>query len=267
VTAVPRSSTDAPLVVVTCRDGDLGLARQLAKQLELPFLPDAPSQHALAGLELVLGPERLELRDAGRRIGPISADFLLADFARRRRLAGRRSEPLARAVGLGKGELPQVLDATAGLGRDSVLLAWLGCEVTAVERHPVVAALLQDGLRRAAAAPLPMPMVAARVHLVVGDARLVLAAGVEPRPDVVLLDPMFPRERRTALARRELQLLRRLVGDDEDAHELLARALQVARRRVVVKRHAQAPPLAGRRPDLRLAGASTRFDVYLRAPG
>jgi len=175
----------------------------------------------------------------------------------RLRRAGLRKEALARAVGLGSGTRT-VLDATAGLGGDSALLAWLGAQVTAVERQPVVAALLRDGLRRAAADPR-FGALAGRVQVVVGDAREVLRAG-EP-PDAVLIDPMFPAGR-TALGRGELQLLRRIVGEDEDADELLAVALAVARRRVVVKRPARASPLAGRAPHLSSRGASTRFDVY-----
>jgi len=68
---------------------------------------------------------------------------------------------------------------------------------------------------------------------------------------------------RSALGRGELQRLRRLVGEDEDADELLAAALAVARRRVVVKRPSRAAPLGGRAPHLISRGASTRFDVYL----
>jgi 16S rRNA (guanine1516-N2)-methyltransferase len=42
-----------------------------------------------------------------------------------------------------------VIDGTAGLGKDAFVLAGLGCKVTLVERHPVVVALLADGLARA----------------------------------------------------------------------------------------------------------------------
>jgi 16S rRNA (guanine1516-N2)-methyltransferase len=98
------------------------------------------------------------------------------------------------------------------------------------------------------------------------DARELLARPGREAPDAVLLDPMFPRDDRTALGRGELQILRQLVGADEDAAELLEHALACARRRVVVKRPAHAALLGGRAPQLRLTGTSTRFDVYLVAP-
>ena len=53
-----------------------------------------------------------------------------------------------------------------------------------------------------------------------------------------------------------------LVGGDEDADSLLPLALQVAQRRVVVKRSRHAPVLAGIKPGLVMEGESTRFDIY-----
>jgi 16S rRNA (guanine1516-N2)-methyltransferase len=263
------SESQAPRVAVALLEGgDARRASELAERLGLP-LAQAATQPAgdPDTLWLCAADGRLELRSPARRHGAIRAELAEGLFDRRRRRAGVRSEPLARAAGLGKGPPPRVLDATAGLGRDAALLAWLGCEVTAVERHPVVAALLADALERAAQRPELAAAFQGRLRLIVGDARDVLAAARgDAAPDVVLLDPMYPVARRSALARKELQALRQLVGDDEDADALLQPALAAARRRVVVKRHAHAPPLAGRAPDLRLPGASTRFDVYLARP-
>ena len=56
---------------------------------------------------------------------------------------------LAKAVGLKKGACPDVIDCTAGLGRDAFVLASLGCRVVMLERVTVVHALLNDGLAQA----------------------------------------------------------------------------------------------------------------------
>lgn len=84
------------------------------------------------------------------------------------------------------------------------------------------------------------------------------------RPDVVYLDPMFPERHKSADVKKEMQAFHRLVGRDEDAGELLALALSVARYRVVVKRPRKAPDLAGVAPSHRIEGKSSRFDVYAR---
>jgi 16S rRNA (guanine1516-N2)-methyltransferase len=217
-----------------------------------------------AGLALVRAEGRLELHSHDS--GPVCADFAAAGLRRRLLRAGPRSEPLVRASGLRRGAVLRVLDATAGLGRDAFLLAWLGADVLAVERQPIIAALLLDALDRARALPELAP-AAARVRVQVADALQVLAAlAPADQPEVVLLDPMFPDLRRSAAPRKELAALRRLLGDADDAAQLLPAALAVARRRVVVKRPAHAPVLGGIAPHHSLPGASTRFDVYLPRP-
>lgn len=244
---------------------DEGAARWAAR-LGLPLLASRPA----AGLVLVLRPGApggmLALEEAAGRARPLAVDFAAGRQAWRARRGG--PELLARAAGLRGGRRPAVLDATAGLGADAWVLAGLGCAVTAVERHPVVAALLEDGLRRAALRP-ELAERAARVRLLRADAREVLGQempeGGGPWP-VACLDPMYPTAcpagRGSALPRREMRLLRHLVGEDGDAEALLRAALGRARR-VVVKRPRRAPPLAGLEPHHRVEGASTRYDVYL----
>jgi 16S rRNA (guanine1516-N2)-methyltransferase len=190
---------------------------------------------------------------------PVSADWTTPEM--RRRIAGGRRQLLGRAAGLAKAPAPEVLDGTAGLGRDAFVLASLGARITLAERNPTVAALLEDARRRAAADPATAA-AAARTQVVHADARRVLETAATGF-DVVYLDPMYPHQGRTALAAKELQLLRELCGADPDADALLAPALAVARRRVVVKRPLKAPPLAGRAPSLAFSGTQARFDVYL----
>ena len=95
-------------------------------------------------------------------------DFVEGAVAHRRKFGGGRGQSIAKAVGLKSGAMPTVVDATAGLGRDAFVLASLGCKVTLIERSPVVAALLQDGLARAAQDPEIGPWVSERMHLLQG---------------------------------------------------------------------------------------------------
>ena len=197
----------------------------------------------------------------------LRADLVRGRLAWRLRHGGGRGQAVARAVGLGKGRAaPTVLDATAGLGRDAAVLAALGAEVEAWERHPVVHALLEDALTRAAADVETRSLLGERLALHAGDATTRLRDPAKPCPQVVLLDPMHPARRGSALPRLEMQLFRALVGEDADQTGLLDTALVSGARRVVVKRPVDAPPLAsgtGRQPDHAVAGRTTRFDVYL----
>lgn len=238
-------------------------AAALAATLALPLVPD-PVATGFTHL-LVLTPERLELRELGSDApGPVYADFVTGAVAHRRRFGGGRNQPLARAVGLKSGAAPTVVDATPGLGRDAFVLAWLGCTVGLVERSPIIAALLRDGLRRAARDPDIGPLVEARLRLTVADGRAyVRELAEDQRPDVIYLDPMYPHRQKSARVGKEMRLLRQLVGDDSDAPELLAVALAGTRRRVVVKRPRRAPALAGPPPSFHIVAPNTRFDVYL----
>ena len=237
-------------------------AAALLAELELPLVAD-PNADGFTHL-LAVTPERLELRELGPNApGPVYADFAAGAVAHRRRFGGGRNQPLARAVGLKGGVAPTVVDATAGLGRDAFVLAGLGCAVRLVERSPIIAALVRDGLRRAARDPDIGPLVMERLSLIVADGRNYLQ-GLAPtqRPDVVYLDPIYPHRRKAALVGKEMRLLRQLVGDDDDASELLAIALTCARRRVIIKRPRRAPVLAGPPPGFEIVAPNTRFDVY-----
>jgi 16S rRNA (guanine1516-N2)-methyltransferase len=150
-----------------------------------------------------------------------------------------------------------VIDATAGLGRDAALMTLAGCHVTALERSPIIAALLQDGLDRAGAA-------LAGLRVVRQDALHFIAEIPDAdRPDVIYLDPMFPHRTKSALVSKEMRLCRLVTGDDPDAAQLLDLARSKARSRIVVKRPLRAPTLDGSKPAFDYRGKAVRFDVYL----
>ena len=197
--------------------------------------------------------------------GPVRVDFADAALQRRTSHGHAAGESVARACGLRKGATPRVLDATAGLGRDSWILASLGATVDMFERSAIVHALLADGLRRAHAAPA-LQATAERLTLHGIDAHSALAAmaqqSAESRPEVVYLDPMFPHREKSAKVKKDMWAFRHMVGSDLDADALLELARAVAAKRVVVKRPRIAPDLNGEPPHQRLLGQSSRFDLY-----
>jgi 16S rRNA (guanine1516-N2)-methyltransferase len=201
--------------------------------------------------------------------GAVFAEFVNGPLGFRRRQGGRASDPLVRAVlGSRPAAVRTVLDATAGLGRDAVLLACAGLRVTACERSRTVAALLADGLRRAHAAdPELAAILESRLCIIVDSAERHLGRlGADERPDVIYLDPMHPPRRKAALVRKELRALRYLLsdgeGDEQDDPQLLQQSLAAARQRVVVKRPRHAAPLPGPTPPHQLPGKRVRFDIY-----
>lgn len=75
-----------------------------------------------------------------------NAAGLKAEVPRLKR-ASLKSEMIARACHLT--EKPKLIDATAGLGHDSLLMAYLGANVTLVERHPILFTLLESSKEQA----------------------------------------------------------------------------------------------------------------------
>ncbi len=170
-------------------------------------------------------------------------------------------------MGVAGGQRLQVLDATAGLGRDSFVLADMGCAVTLCEREPVIAAMLAQGLQLALARGDEwLRQVVQRMRLFPGDARDpgAMPAGLA---DVIYLDPMFPERDKSAAVKKEMALFQALLASadcQQDAERLLLWALDQDVARVVVKRPPRAPYLAGRQPSHSIAGKAVRFDVHVR---
>lgn len=211
-----------------------------------------------AGLLLRATPEGLELARADG-LATRAAGELLA-----RPRQGDR-DPLWRSVLAGKGS---VVDATAGLGADAFHLAAKGASVTMIERSPVLAALLDDAIRRAVSGALGAgaTKAALRLRLLVGEAATLLA-DPELAADVVYLDPMFATEGGKAAPPKGMALLRALFAAEGSSSQaaderLLDAARRAAAKRVVVKRSLRAEPLAGARPSGAISGRTVRYDLY-----
>lgn len=205
----------------------------------------------------------LHKRDEPKLDG-IVVDFISGAVAHRRKFGGGRGQSIAKAVGLKQGVMPVVVDGTAGLGRDAFVLASLGCKVIMVERHPVVAALLEDGLRRAYDDAEIGAWMGERMSLFPGSSLEALAK-ITDAVDVVYLDPMYPHRDKSALVKKEMRVFQSLVGADLDADGLLTPALALATKRVVVKRPDYAEDLDGIKPSMVIATKKNRFDVYVKA--
>ena len=192
-------------------------------------------------------------------------DMLLrGDFARmlpRLRADRLAHELLVRAARVRGADAPVAVDATAGLGEDSLLLAAAGFSVTLIERDPAIAALLSDELARAGE-DAQLAGIVSRMRLIEGDAVEVLPA-LGFVPDVVFLDPMFPAKRKDAATKKKLQVFQMLEKPCDSEEELLAAAIAARPRKVVVKRPLKGPHLGGVKPSSSIAGKVVRYDIIV----
>lgn len=232
-----------------------------------------PATDTGADFLLELTREGLQLRWRSKpEYQPLTLDYTRGKQAWRQQLGGGKQEAVVRAVGLGKGFRPRVIDATAGLGRDGLMLAHAGCEVWLLERNPAIHALLQHAIVHLQQFHLEQENAehwsCHRVHML-PPGSLLNAADIQEQllaiaPHTIYLDPMFPEKEKSAAVKKEMQILQHLVGADLDADSLLPAALAVASCRVVVKRPARAPFLAGQTPSSQIASKKHRFDVYIK---
>jgi len=255
-------------LVLLCAPGFSDLALAKAESIGIVFDGERESlkfeEHPLV---LWLDESGLSLRQTGRKaMGPVQCDFVGGEARHRRLYGGGKNQLIARAVGIKDGIRPSIADLTAGLGGDAFVFASLGCQITLVERNPVVAALLEDGFQRASIAAqtdVDLEPVIARMKVVpVSAADWFERIEVGNAPQVIFLDPMFPERKKSAQVNKSMQLFQQIVGGDEDAYQLLSRALAIASHRVVVKRPSRAPWLNDQEPGYALSGKSVRFDIY-----
>lgn len=219
-------------------------------------MTEASELAASVGLELCADGSGLALVGDGMA--------LRADFTRmlpRLRPDRLARELLVRAARVRGVEAPVVVDATAGLGEDSLLLAAAGFSVRLYERDPVIAALLRDALERAAGLP-GLADAVSRMKLFEEDSIAAMRT-LDTLPDVVLLDPMFPERTKSAAVKKKFQLLHRLERPCDDEFALLDAARAARPRKIVVKRPPKGPLLAGTKPSYQVIGKAVRYDVIV----
>lgn len=159
-----------------------------------------------------------------------------------------------------KGDLTAI-DATAGLGEDALLLAAAGFTVDLFEYNPMIAALLRDTLRRAAEVP-ELQEIVARMHLKQGDS-IIEMSKLKGQHSVILLDPMFPARQKSGAVKKKFQLLKYLEQPCFMEEELMEAAIQAQPFKIIVKRPAKAPHLAGRKPTNAIIGKGIRYDCIV----
>jgi len=242
---------------------------KLSQQTALPLLNKKIQPDYLLHIKT----ERLELQQINHSSSkkpkkPLSifADFTGGKSQYRRLHGGGKGQDIAKAIGLNKIKQAHVLDLTAGMGADAFVLASLGCQVTMIERNPVVHALLKDALERAnLSTDKDLQAILKQLTLINNNASQyldeLLASAL---PDVIYLDPMFPEKTKSAQVKKEMQFFHDIVGSDTDSEALFLKALSKAKKRIVVKRPRLAETITKQlKPDFVISGKSTRYDVYL----
>jgi len=245
------------------------LRQQQAKEFcQLNQLPLLPKKNPQYDLQLLFHDDVIELFDTALNTA-ISIDFVHGSLAHRQQFGGGRGQAICKAMGLKSGVTPRILDTTAGLAGDAFVLATEGCPITLLERSPVLFALIENAVERALLSESFQTIVNQGFHIRNCDANDYIkeqlensnARSQEP-PDVIYIDPMYPERKKSALVKKDMQILQRLHGQHDNPAELLDNALRYAKKRVVVKRPIQAETLNDKKPNTCVKSKKTRYDIY-----
>ncbi len=174
---------------------------------------------------------------------------------------GRLQHEMLVHIAKTKKELPKAVDATAGMGEDSILLAAAGYDVTMYEQNAVIAVLLKDALRRAGKNPALKDIIS-RMRLIEGNS-IELMQRLNFTPDIIYLDPMFPARQKTGLVNKKLQLIQKLEQPCFDEKELLDAAMKIRPEKIIIKRPLKGAFLADTEPDYSVKGKAIRYDCVI----
>lgn len=305
----PESLLTVPLIYAPSTDAELpailDAIAQLIIQHHLPIMlnpsasPQKLTQKYRQQLSGDFGTAIFIIDDKGELsllIDGISVAPNWAKLQRRIVSAGRKSELLLQAAKLTAGL--QALDATAGFGHDSLILASTGAQVTMLEQQPLLALLLLVEQQKMACERNWQKLMA-RLTIINRPAEAYLAspAAHAAHYDTIYLDPMFPDDSydnsktgKGAKVGKNMQALHGLVAPPSWEAEIklfeLAQAaittsfekesgaecskqssleknsMESASRRLIVKRPISAPHLAGHSPDECWQNDVVRFDGY-----
>ena len=154
-----------------------------------------------------------------------------------------------------------IIDATAGLGYDSFILASLGAKVTLIERSVKIHEILQNAINEGISFGGEIEKIINRMELLFGDSKDILP---KLSPEVIMIDTMYKDRKKTALVKNNLRIVRKIVGPDSDYIELLKVSLNCAKNRVVLKQPRYADPIKEiRKCSHQILGRTIRYDVYM----
>ena len=239
--------------VILLKNNDRTRAEQLADRLNTEVIYEAVTDRMM----LCVDDDGLSLIKDGMTI---RGDF--TQMLKRLNRANLQHEMLIKAAKIKESaDRPVAIDATAGLGEDSILLAAAGFQVKMFERDVVIAELLADAMERASRDP-ELSSIVARMELVRGDS-IEAMENCEFVPDIIYLDPMFPTRAKSGLIKKKFQMLQQLESPCEEGEQLVKAALASGARKIIIKRPAKGEYLAGIKPNHSIAGKAIRYDCLV----
>jgi len=232
---------------------DESISRILATKINLPFRGQwesgkSDSNKPMNGYAFIYSKEGSYIQPIlNRKVKPFLCDFNHMESKLVRTNLSRSFKGLAKSS--------QVLDATGGLGKDSLEMAMYFEEVIVAEKVPWLHLLLSEGLSKQLKKDFTLTN---KIKLFLINSEELLK---KKSFDLIYLDPMFGLLNKRSDSKKGIQLLKDCVPE-EPVTTLFDLALNSARDRVVVKRHRKSEYISKTKPNYSIKSKLIRFDVY-----
>ncbi len=257
-------------LVVTFDDKEcMRQANSIAKQLGCPVCDNSGLYDLVLMVQYIPASDFFGMELTLNKLQPplkLFLDFNDARSQHRKQSGGGKRQHIVRATGLHKNQNLRILDATAGLGGDSFVLACNGATVTLAEQHPLLVLILENAIMRAQKTHA-LADIAKRMNILTSldSLELLQSNDLQKKYDVIYLDPMYPSsQKKQAKAKKSMQIIQYLSHDfSNQDDQLLEAALDTGIKRIVVKRPAGASPLMMRAPQSTIESTNTRYDIYI----
>lgn len=248
-------SNKEKIVLHVSKNADYNKAESIAKKLNINMIFEKIEDMSIY------------LRFDENGLALVSKDMkLYGDFSKmckRLKTNNLRNELLVKAAKIKeKNENLNAIDATAGLGEDSLLLAAAGFNVKLYEKNPIIATLLIDALDRAKSLP-DLAEIINRME-VIEENSINAMKNINEKVDIILLDPMFPERTKSGLVKKKFQILHEIETPCNNEVELINAALAVNTHKVIIKRPLKGEYLAEIKPSYSIKGKAIRYDVINR---
>ncbi len=246
-------------VVVQGKKVDTGRAERIANRFGVAVTTQVPSEKDAkyflmdkTGISFVAGKQVLK-GDFANLLPRVTGGHLQHEILLKAAKPDNNEERVLRAV-----------DATAGLGEDSFLLAAMGYEVEMFEHNPITAVVLQDALIRARNTP-ELKEIAGHMTFTPGESKELLKT-LSYEPDLIYLDPMYPEKKKSAESKMKMQVLHQIEEPCKDEYDLMEAAVASRPARILVKRPPEASFLAEMTPSFSVTRKAVRYDcIVLRS--
>ncbi len=244
----PQNGQRAGLVICAGKGAQRDIVQSLSGKLNAP-VQDSPGEE----LTLMVDAKGIALTGFGLTL---KGDF---EQMLRRISDGRLAHEMLVHVTKTETQGLKAIDATAGMGEDSLLLAASGYEVVMYEQNPVIAALLRDSIRRAKKNP-KLKEIVSRMKLIEGNSAELMH--LQTNIELIYLDPMFPSKKKSSLTNKKLQLIQKLEQPCFEEEVLLDAAIAANPKKIIIKRPHNGKYLADRKPDYSVSGKAIRYDCF-----